>query len=71
MNTIADLLYEGLEVVVIEGDNFRAEKMETNIDLDIALHFYVDYTATLMDEVTNDNPMENLTLNGGLNKEEA
>lgn len=71
MNTVADMLYEGLEVVVIDGEKFRAEKMETNIDLDVQLHFYVDYTATLTEEVANDNPMENLTLNGGLSKEEV
>ncbi|MCR1953794.1 hypothetical protein NSA24_02960 [Clostridioides mangenotii] len=71
MNIVADMLYEGLEVVVIEGEKFRAEKMETNIDLDVALHFYVDYTATLTEEVTKDNPMEDLVIYGGSNKEEA
>jgi len=71
MNTVADMLYEGLEVVAIEGEEFRAEKMETNIELDVKLHFYVDYTATLTEEVANDNPMEDLVIYGGLNKEEA
>lgn len=71
MNIIADMLYEGLEVITIEGNKFRAEKMETNIDLDVKLHFYVDYTATLTEEVTNDNPMEDLVIYGGLNKEEV